>query len=412
LRTSGPKTSGSSIPRPRPAALVAGVVAWLTSAAALVASAGAQQPAPSASSSASPTQGVALVDGRVVRPGLQGEVPVPGATVTIHRVGPDNSGPIDSMTTDASGRYHFRFQRSGSPDAVYFAASVYRGIAYFSAPLRAAKVSGDDAEIVVFDTTSQPVRFTVQGHHYVVGAPRPTGLRDIVEVYEISNDTVVTMVQRDTLTPVWSAPLPKGATGFTSAAGDVAASSIEQRGDRVVLLSPFGPGVKQLSFTYALAPRAFPLVISFDRLNSVLEVLLEEPGAQVRGKSLRAQGTATTQGRTFKRFLAQGVQPGEEIRIEVPSTTADARDSVVTALAIGLVLAMVGALAVAYRRGTGARAVVVSRDGPDALVAAIAALDARREANDPALSPESYIAERAALKARLAAALAGGATRT
>jgi hypothetical protein len=252
------------------------------------------------------------------------------------------------------------------------------------------------------------VRFTVQGHHYVIGAPRPTGLRDIVEVYEVSNDTVVTAVPRDTLTPIWSAPLPKGATGFTSSAGDVAASSLQMRDGRVVLLAPFGPGVKQFSFTYALDASAFPLAIKLDRPNTVLEVLLEEPGAQVRGSSLRSQGTASTQGRTFKRFLAQGVPEGEEIRIDVPSTAADARVTVVIVLAIGLVLAMVVALAIAYRRGASARVVAPARDGAEALAAAIAALDARREANDPSLGPDAYDAERAALKARLAAALAGG----
>jgi hypothetical protein len=378
---------------------------------AVTSSLAAQQSTPSAAAEAPAAQGVGLVDGRVVRPSLTGEVAVPGVTVTIHRVGPDSSGPLDSMSTDASGRYHFRFQRFGSPDAVYFAASVYRGIAYFSAPLRAAKVIGDEAEIVVFDTTSQPVRFTVQGHHYVIGAPRPTGLRDVVEVYEISNDTIVTAVGRDSLAPVWSAPLPKGATGFTSSSGDVAASSIQERDGRVVLVAPFGPGVKQLSFTYALGPKSFPLVITLDRANSVLEVLLEEPGAQVRGPSLRSQGNASTQGRTFKRFVAQGVPKGEQIRIDVPSTSADARDTVVIVLAIGLVLAMIAALAVAFRRGASARAVAAPRDGPEELVAAIAALDARRDANDPTLAPAIYDAERAELKARLAAVLAGGATR-
>ncbi|MDB4882672.1 MAG: hypothetical protein JWL95_1438 [Gemmatimonadetes bacterium] len=355
-------------------------------------------------------QAVLRVDGRVVRPSLQGEVPVPGVMVTIHRVSTDSSGPVDSIRTDASGRYHLQVRRWGSPDAVYFAASVYRGIAYFSAPLRAAVVTGDEGEIVVFDTTSRPVPLTVQGHHYVIGAPRPTGLRDIVEVYEVSNDTVVTAVGRDSLTAVWSAPLPKGATGFTASAGDVAASSLRLRDGRVVLLAPFGPGVKQLSFTYALGPSAFPLVIALDRPNAILELLVEEPGAQVRGASLRSQGAASTQGRTFKRFLAQNAPVGDEVRIDVPSSAADARSTVVIALAVGLVLAMVVALAIAYRRGGYIRVVATPRDATESLAAAIAALDARHEANDPSLSAAAYATERAALKARLATALAARTT--
>jgi len=361
--------------------------------------------------SLAPAPGPSLVEGRVVRPVVTGETPVPGVWVTIHRVGPDSAGPLDSMRTDRYGRYRFTYRRFGDPAALYFAASVYNGIAYFSSPFRGGAVKGDDAEIVVFDTTTHPVRYTIQGHHLVIGAPRPTGLRDIVEVYEVSNDTVVTAIGRDSLTPVWSAPMPKGAIGFTAGQGDVSASSLQRRGDSVVLLAPFSPGVKQLSFSYALDQRAFPLEFTLDRQNGLLEVLLEEPGAQVRAASLRSQGNATTQGRTFKRFLAQNPPEGERVRIDVPSTAFAARSTLVTAVAVGIMLAMIGALWVAYRRGRVIRP-PTTRTQPEESVAtlasAIAALDARRDANDPSLSSADYDAERAALKARLAARLADG----
>ncbi len=359
-----------------------------------------------------PAPGLSLVEGRVVRPAVTGEVPVSGVIVTIHRVGPDSAGPLDSMRTDGYGRYHFTYRRFGEPTALYFAASVYDGIAYFSAPFRGGAVRGDDAEIVVFDTTTHPVRFTVQGHHLVIGAPRPTGLRDIVEVYEVSNDTVVTAIGRDSMAPVWSAPLPRGATGFTAGQGDVSAPSLQRRGDEVVVLAPFSPGVKQISFTYALDARAFPLDVTLDRQNGLLEVLLEEPGAQVRSTSLRSQGNATTQGRTFKRFLAQNAPVGERVQIDVPSTAFAARSTLVTAVAVGIALAMIAALWIAYRRGAGTRAPPRAQQDESVatLASAIAALDARREAKDPLLSSEEYDAERAALKARLAAKLADGAS--
>lgn len=343
-----------------------------------------------------------------MRPAITGEVPVPGVVVTIHRVATDSSGPIDSVRTDARGAFRFAYRRWGSPDAIYFGAALYRGIAYFTSPLRGAIVRGDEAEIVVFDTTSQPVRFTVQGHHLVIGAPRPNGARDVVEVYEISNDTVVTAVGRDSLTPVWSAPVPRGITGFTPSAGDVSASSLRLRDGRVELLAPFSPGVKQLSFTYALDAGAFPLEIVLDRPNALLEVLLEEIGAQVRAPSLRSQGSATTQGRTFKRFLAQNAPEGERVRIDVPSSAADARSTVVIWLLAAFALSMLVALWVAYRRGTVRRPTAPrSSESVDSLAAAIAALDARHEASDPTLTAERYATERATLKARLAAVLAG-----
>ena len=392
----------------RPAALL---VAALFAAAPLGAQRDTSAAAPRPGTP--PLAGASLVEGRVVRPAVTGEVPVPGVWVTIHRVGPDSAGPLDSMRTDAAGRYHFTYRRFGDATALYFAASVYNGIAYFSTPFRGGAVRGDDAEIVVFDTTTSPVRFTVQGHHLVIGAPRPTGLRDIVEVYEVSNDTVVTAIGRDSLTPVWSAPLPKGATGFTAGQGDVSASSLQRRGDSVVLLAPFSPGVKQLSFTYSLDQRAFPIDFTLDKQIGLLEVLLEEPGAQVRSPSLRSQGNATTQGRTFKRFLAQNPPAGERVRIDVPSTAFAARSTLVTALIVGIVVVMVIALWIAYRRGRVLRPSATRTPAEESvatLASAIAALDARHEANDPSLSSADYDAERAALKARLAAKLAGGAS--
>jgi len=194
---------------------------------------------------------------------------------------------------------------------------------------------------------------------------------------------------------------------FTPANSDVSASSLRANGRLVELVAPFAPGVKQLSWSYTLDARAFPLEITLDRPNALLEVLVEEPGAQVRAPSLRSQGTATTEGRTFKRFLAQNAPDGERIRIEVPSTAAAARSTVLIALLVAASLAMVGALWVAYRRGTGVRPVLAAPpESVESLAAAIAALDARHDAHDPSLGADEYVAQRAALKSRLTAMLA------
>ena len=350
----------------------------------------------------------AVVAGRVVTPGSQREIGLPGVMVTVHRVGPDSAGALDSARTDAAGRYAIRYRRFGSDETVYFAAAMHHGIAYFSSPLRGARASADDAEITVFDTTSAPIRFTIQGHHVVVGAPKPDGGRDVVEVYELSNDTTVTAVGRDSLAPVWSAPIPRDATNFVAGQGDVSPVTLGRRGDRVTLVAAFGPGVKQLSYSYTLPPRAFPLTLTLERPTGVLEVLLEEPGAQVRAATLRSMGDATTQGRTFKRFLAQGAPEGATVRIDVPTTSASTRTRVLAGLAMVIALAMLGTLARALRRRAprGAVPSVAAPDSADSLAAAIAALDARRESGDATLEDARYASERAALKARLSAALA------
>ena len=350
----------------------------------------------------------AVVSGRVVTPGREREIGMPGVMVTVHRVGPDTAGALDSARTDAGGRYTIRYRRFGSDEAVYFAAALHHGIAYFSSPLRGVRANADDAEITVFDTTSGPVTLTVQGHHLVVGAPKPDGGRQIVEVYELSNDTTVTLVGRDSLAAIWSAPIPHDATGFVAGQGDVSPVTLERRGDRVTLAAAFGPGVKQLSYSYTLPARAFPLTFAHERFTGVFEVLLEEPSAQVRATGLRSMGEVTTQGRQFKRFLAQSAPKGETVRIDVPVTSAGTRTTVLVSVAIVIALAMAATLARALlgRRAPRDDRPAAAAESVETLAAAIATLDARHDAGDATLDDGAYTRERAALKARLSASLA------
>lgn len=357
-----------------------------------------------------PTEPPASISGRVASPALKSDVPVAGVMVTLHRVGNDSSGPVDSARTDAAGRYAIRYRRSGSDEAIYFAAAVYRGIAYFSSPVRSLHASGEEGEITVFDTTSRPVDLHVRGHHFVVSAPRPDGARSIVEVWELSNDTTATVVQRDSTAPVWIAALPASATDFAGGEGDVSAGSLQSRAGKVLLKAPFGPGVKQLSYSYSLPPGAFPLSLRMDNPTVVLEVLVEEAGAQVAGAVLRSMPAATTGGRTFKRFLGQDVPAGATVRVSVPVTTQAVRTKVLVGLACAIVLIMAGALGRSLWRTNGRiqRGAEPPRQTYDDLVASIALLDARKERSDPTLGDAAYVSQRAALKAKLVDALAAG----
>jgi hypothetical protein len=334
--------------------------------------------------------------------------------VTLHRVGNDSSGPVDSVRTDAAGHYTVKYRRFGADNAIYFAAAMYRGIAYFSAPIKSLHASGEEGEITVFDTTTRPIELHVRGHHFVVSAPRPDGARSIVEVWELSNDTTATLVQRDSASPVWTAALPVGATDFAGGEGDVSAGSLASRAGKVLLRAPFGPGVKQLSYSYSLPPSVFPLGLGMEKPTVVLEVLVEEPGAQVSGADLRSMPAATTGGRTFKRFLAQDVPAGSTVRVTVPVTTQALRTKVLVALACAIAVIMIGALGRSLLRSTSGprRVVVPARDPSDDLVAAIALLDARKERADPTLDAASYAAQRAALKAKLVDALAASGRAT
>jgi len=370
--------------------------------------ASAQAQGVSADSDASvPDTGASSVSGRVVRPGERAMVGVPDVWVTLHRVGQDTAGPIDSMRTDSRGRYAFHYRRTGSADAVYFCAAIFRGVAYLSRPLLAGLTTGADAEIEVFDTTSGPLALHVQGRHVVIGAATADGHRTVQEVYELSNDSSVALVSSDDARPTWSAPIPALASGVRAGQGDVSPAALHAEAGRVVSVAAFAPGLKQLSFSYDLPATAFPLSLGVDRVTSVLEVLVEDSLARVSGAGLREVAPAAVGGRTFLRFLGHDAPAGSAVTVAVPLARRQPTIPPVLAPIIAVVAGLVLVIALALtdrRRKAGVPALAAER-----LARRIAALD---EAFEAAPSPSesdasAYRATRATMASELSAALDG-----
>ena len=352
------------------------------------------------------------VDGRVARGTRQEMQPVANQWVVLHRVGSDRSGPLDSTRTSANGHFSIRYKTSGDTAAVYFVSTTYGGVAYFTAPLRTAVVSGDDALLTVFDTTSRPVALKLGGRHVIVGLPGANGLRPVGEVYDIQNDSTVTLVARDSMTPVWSAHVPEAATGFQlNTSGELAAGAVTRRGSTVGLYVPLSPGIRQLAFTYDLPASAFPLSIPVERPTGVFELLVQEPTARVTGAALREMAPVSTDGRVFRRFLAQDLSASSVLRLDMPRVIGAERERVYLGVGIALLAAMAVSLVFAARRSVPRRAVASApaAESPSrALIRAIATLDAEFERNTQAddAARERYARERASLKTALAAALA------
>ncbi|HEX6058215.1 MAG TPA: hypothetical protein VFZ11_04275 [Gemmatimonadaceae bacterium] len=351
---------------------------------------------------------VRRVDGRVVRPHAGDVAPVPGIWVVLHRVGSDAQGPLDSMRTTASGAFRFRYTATGVGDAIYFLSASYGGLAYFSAPLRDAAVSGDDADILVYDTTSRAVPIAVRGHHIVVAAPTD-GAREIIEVYELSNDSSVTRVAPSSGEPVWSALLPSGARAAVLREGDLGADAVVFEEGRVNVFAPIAPGLRQLAYSYEVPADALPLSIPVEHHAETLEVLVESPSADVSGARLARTDPVSVEGRNFSRFLADEAPPNAVVRVAVGEAAAARRGLQLRVVAIAVGAAMLLALAriAARSRRRGGLVVRAGDDDPERLAGEIAALDAaheRRRAPSDAATRE-YRARREALKARLTDAL-------
>ena len=348
-----------------------------------------------------------------MRPRLKALAPVGGVWVTIHRVASDTAGPLDSMRVGADGRFRFRYSRAGKPDAVYFVSAMYDGIAYFSRPLTTSRVTGDDAAIVVFDTTSIHFPLAIKGRHVIISTPSVDGSREVVEAYEIANESDQTLVAPDDAHPTWTAPLPAGVTDIQVGESDVSPAAISATNGRVRVTAPFAPGLKQLSFSYRIPQSSFPLHVPLEQGASVLELLLEEPKAQGRGANLKPVAPATIERRVFQRYLGADAPAGSSIEIEVPVIQAAASVRVYWKIAGALAALMLVGLAAWYARARrrSTHAMPSSRaprpNATETLARQIATLDAEFEsASAPdEVTRTAYEARRRELKRELASAL-------
>ncbi len=382
------------------------------------------------STSSATAQEARTVDGRVVRPvvvhidSAKGAkksdsleiTTVPNAMVTLHRVARDGQGPLDSIRSDARGAYHFSFRTKGASDAVYFTSVTWGGIAYFTAPIRTAIARGADAEITVFDTTTRAVPLIISGRHLIVSAADTTNERTVVEVFEISNDSTLTLVAGDTNAgrPTWSVGVPFDARGIKIGQGEVSADAFTASAGRVSVFSAIAPGVKQISFSYRIPSKSFPLQFPIEHGAVVLEVLIEEPTGQVTGGGLAATDPVSLENRNFRRYLAQDVKDGATINIVLPSGPSVGRNLYIATLlgTIGVVMLLILLRAMQRRRPVmyGAPMQPRTMQAPlaDRLAREIADLDATfaRQQNPGDSLRAAYDERRAELKDALAAEIA------
>ncbi len=357
-----------------------------------------------------PPPAVTRVDGRILRVTDAGERPVRGQWVILHGVGAGGGRAIDSVRTGDAGTFRIRYERSADSTTQYFVSTVHHGIAYVSGVLP-PDASPDDATLTVFDTTSAPVRLTVRGRHILVFAPADGPRRRIAEIFDLSNDTSVTRVGTNEETPVWTGTIPTGFEEFSSGPELTSNESIRVVNGRVASFSPIAPGLKRLAFTYSLAPAAFPASFLIEAPTGLLEVLLEDPQAQVTGGGLAEVSPTAIEGRTFRRFQAQDVGAPSVVTVTVPALPRPRRTPTL-ALIVVVASVMVIALLVALRRsGRAPRRAVVAplprESETDTLAREIAELDAAFDRGGASDAERiQYEQRRAILKRRLAERLA------
>jgi hypothetical protein len=227
-----------------------------------------------------------------------------------------------------------------------------------------------------------------------------------VEAFELSNDSSLTRVARGQEGVTFDAALPPGITAVEPGQGDISNEAIRAVDGRVQVNAPLSPGLRQLSFSYDIPVGSDPFEVLVESPTTVLEVLVEEPNAQVTGAGLVAVDPVQIDGRAFRRFLAQDVAAAQTFSIVIPpSASASGIRLMLIVTAVGAAM-LLGLGMYVMRRGPGAGRRRV--DDPEALALEIAALDSAYEriaAPTEQQKAEHYLA-RVQLKGRLASALA------
>ena len=210
---------------------------------------------------------------------------------------------MDSVRTGADGAFRIPYRPYGPADAIYFVATKWAGIAYFSTPLRDPGVE-QHAVLTVFDTTSAGAPLPVQGRHVVVFAPKPDGSREVAEVYEIANNDAKTRVAPGAGKPSWSAPIPASATAFRAGESDVSAGMIVGSAGKAEVFAPFAPGIKQIRFIVPAADERLPAHAARRcAIRRCSRSWSEEQGASASGAGLQGDGSGDG-GRAPVRALA------------------------------------------------------------------------------------------------------------
>ncbi len=244
---------------------------------------------------------------------------VANAVVVLHRMASANAGPIDSVRTDAHGRYRLALRNPDSTSG-YVVSVWYDSIAYFSLPLNVVGRPAVHVEDIVAFPASRsgpPLRLTRR--LATISAASSDGSREVLEILEIENPGQSTRITDDTLVPTWAGRVPAHTGQYRAGQGDVSPEAMRFRHDSVLIYAPIPPGpAKQLSYDYSLAAGAHTFVVPIDQPTVEVNLLVEDTTAIVIAPKLESFGLKEIEGRRFAAYRAGPLAAGERVEIRLP----------------------------------------------------------------------------------------------
>ena len=240
--------------------------------------------------------------------------------MVLHQVTQGGGGPVDSVRTDASGRWRLRARRVDTL-AIYIASALHDGLAYFSAPLRvqAGKAATADP-LVVYDTSSGGPGIELQRRLVTIARAGTDGSREVLELLELVHGGRTTRVAPDTLQPVWTGAIPAGRRPVRGADGRLLArrrdpARRQRAAVRAAAAGPQPPAVLSLR-TPGLA--AGTVVLPIDQPTTELDLLVEDTSATVRAPGLTGGGVEQIESRRFAGYRVDSLPAGAPVSIVFP----------------------------------------------------------------------------------------------
>ena len=235
---------------------------------------------------------------------LVNDQPAARPLVVLHHVGPDASGPLDSLRAGPDGRFRFRLPSVPDPanrQEVFFASVEHGGVNYFG-PLISTAAELDSLYVVhAFDTAAAPptgAALSVALRVILLEEVPDAGWNatDLIHVTHDGDRTLVAAPGGATFTY----PLPEGATNLEVGGNQMNPDTATVADGSLRVTSAIPPGEREFVVRYRLPDPFFTL--RYPGTTDEAEVLVKEPAPPMDVEGLQPAQPVEEAGVSYRRF--------------------------------------------------------------------------------------------------------------
>lgn len=238
--------------------------------------------------------------------------PVSDVPVTLHRVTPDESGPVGRSSTDARGAFSFALPPADTAGfEVFFVTAEHLSVRYFGQPVHGAAAPADYT-VAVYDTASSLPGAVRVARRDIVLIPETQGGWEANEIIRLHNGSERTLVSADGM-PVWETGLPEGVTDFQAGEGEMTAAEVVRMGDRAMLVASLVPGERELFLRYRIPPKLEVATIPIGSPTDTFHLFVGQPSPAVEVANLETTNVVEVQGQSFVQYGTTDLADGEEV---------------------------------------------------------------------------------------------------